>query len=190
MKNGKDDDKNYFDFLKEDEIEIEEIITEENLSSKNNQKIMKTTKKIVAEIISSPITPIKKMNSKKTPSTPTPSTPTTTNTTKNNKQIKQSSTASTPDKTNKTHHIEYEFGGPIGAFGVIVGLPLVMFTLYFLSNKNILLENPWTFDWQLWIAERYAYIGYGIFMFILRYLYVNLCVGQYYFLSMKTMLQK
>ena len=34
------------------------------------------------------------------------------------------------------HKIHFEFGGPIGAIGVIFGLPLVIFALHFLCNKD------------------------------------------------------
>lgn len=43
--------------------------------------------------------------------------------------------------------IHYEFGGPIGALGVIIGTPFVMFMLYFLCNGDVCLTNPLTFDW-------------------------------------------
>ena len=43
--------------------------------------------------------------------------------------------------------VHYEFGGPIGAAGIVFGLPLVIFLLYFLSNKKFCLENPLTFDY-------------------------------------------
>lgn len=31
----------------------------------------------------------------------------------------------------------YEFGGPIGAFGIVIGLPIVIYFLYFICNKDI-----------------------------------------------------
>jgi delta14-sterol reductase/lamin-B receptor len=46
--------------------------------------------------------------------------------------------------------IKYEFGGPIGAFGVIFGLPLVVYMLYFMCNKELCFttSNMFTFDWN------------------------------------------
>jgi len=44
--------------------------------------------------------------------------------------------------TNTSHHeheVEMEFGGPVGAFFIIVGLPAVIFLLFYLSNKNVCL---------------------------------------------------
>lgn len=48
---------------------------------------------------------------------------------------------------NKEQKIHYEFGGPVGAFGVILGTPFVMFMLYFLCNDQMCLRNPLSFDW-------------------------------------------
>jgi hypothetical protein len=45
-------------------------------------------------------------------------------------------------------HVHYEFGGPIGAFGVIVGLPFVIYMLYFLCNDKMCMYNPLSFNWQ------------------------------------------
>jgi hypothetical protein len=43
----------------------------------------------------------------------------------------------------------YEFGGPIGAVGIIVGLPLVIFALYHLACKErVLLWDVMAFDWK------------------------------------------
>lgn len=43
--------------------------------------------------------------------------------------------------------IHYEFGGPVGAFGVILGTPAVMYALFFLCNANMCMSNPLAFDW-------------------------------------------
>lgn len=43
--------------------------------------------------------------------------------------------------------IHYEFGGPMGALGVIIGTPFVMYMLYFLCNGDMCMTNPLTFDW-------------------------------------------
>lgn len=62
------------------------------------------------------------------------------------------------EKKSKTavssHKIEYEFGGPVGALGVIFGLPLVIFALYFLCNKDVCVENPMNFNWTQFLNER------------------------------------
>ena len=52
-------------------------------------------------------------------------------------------TSDTKIKSNKNHHnteIEFEFFGPIGAFFIIFGLPLVIFMLYYTCNKDICLR--------------------------------------------------
>lgn len=46
---------------------------------------------------------------------------------------KKESSNTSPTIKEKLH---YEFGGPIGAFGVIFGLPLVIYMLFFLCNKD------------------------------------------------------
>ena len=50
----------------------------------------------------------------------------------------------------KTHSnkIHYEFGGPIGAIGIVLGLPIVVFGLYFICNENSCLTNPYTYDFN------------------------------------------
>ncbi len=53
--------------------------------------------------------------------------------------------------TGKTNEIHYEFGGPVGAFGVIVGLPVVIAGLYLICNADTCLENPFTFDYGNWV---------------------------------------
>ena len=57
----------------------------------------------------------------------------------------------------KPHHAEqkihYEFGGPVGAFGVILGTPFVMFMLYFLCNDQMCMQNPLTFDWATFASS-------------------------------------
>lgn len=54
---------------------------------------------------------------------------------------------STTSKVSKPIH--YEFGGPVGVIGVILGLPIVIYSLYFLCNKDICLtyDNLFDFDW-------------------------------------------
>lgn len=57
------------------------------------------------------------------------------------------------DKKEKIAHskeakVHFEFGGPIGAVGVIFGLPLVIYALFFLCKENICVENPLEFDWK------------------------------------------
>lgn len=67
------------------------------------------------------------------------------------------SASQTPPKTSNRPHkvddkVHYEFGGPLGAFGVIFGLPIVIYGLYFLCNDRVCVNNPLTFDWKSWIA--------------------------------------
>ena len=40
----------------------------------------------------------------------------------------------------------FEFGGPIGAMGIVICLPLVIYLLFFLCNDTHCLRNP--FDWH------------------------------------------
>jgi len=56
-----------------------------------------------------------------------------------------------------TEKIHYEFGGPIGTFFVIIGLPFVIYFLYFICNKDIcyttessssLSSSSSSFDWN------------------------------------------
>lgn len=58
--------------------------------------------------------------------------------------------ASSGGKGEKVH---FEFGGPIGACGVIFGLPVVIYLLFFLCNDQVCLKDPRTFDWQGWVAS-------------------------------------
>jgi hypothetical protein len=53
----------------------------------------------------------------------------------------------------KEEKIHYEFGGPIGAFGVILGTPFVMFMLFFLCNSEMCLSNPFSFDWAAALGQ-------------------------------------
>lgn len=55
------------------------------------------------------------------------------------------------DKKEKVH---YEFGGPVGAFGCIVGLPVVIYALYFVCNEErcVSMQNP--LDPAFWTAVR------------------------------------
>ena len=78
----------------------------------------------------------------------------------------ETTTAAKPQTTNEpklalpskiSHSIEYEFGGPVGAFAVIVFLPLVVYALFFLCNKDVCLENPMEFNWSLWISDKYVF---------------------------------
>ena len=99
----------------------------------------------------------------KKPSEPT-STPTSTSigtpnantkTNANPREMKQSTVVSNPkEHSPKTSHIEYEFGGPIGTFCVIVFLPILTMALFFLCNKDTCVHNPMTFDWNKWISTR------------------------------------
>ena len=59
------------------------------------------------------------------------------------------------ERGSHAHHeeIHYEFGGPIGALGVIVGLPVVIYMLYFLCNDQVCMRNPLSFDWTAFFAQ-------------------------------------
>ena len=76
-------------------------------------------------------------------------------TNENPNEMKQSTVVSNPkEHSSKTSHIEYEFGGPIGTFCVIVFLPILTMALFFLCNKDTCVHNPMTFDWNKWISTR------------------------------------
>jgi hypothetical protein len=65
----------------------------------------------------------------------------------------QTTTRSRSNSTNEKKEIHYEFGGPIGALGVIIGTPFVMFMLYFLCNGNMCTKSPFTFDWSRFVSQ-------------------------------------
>ena len=46
--------------------------------------------------------------------------------------------------------VDYEFGGPVGALATMVGLPVVIYGLYFLCDAETCLHNPLSFDWHKW----------------------------------------
>ena len=55
-----------------------------------------------------------------------------------------------PAKQAKVH---YEFGGPLGAAAIVLGLPAVIYLLYFLCNDKMCLKNPMHFDWPAFFAS-------------------------------------
>lgn len=57
----------------------------------------------------------------------------------------------TSNKSSAKEKIHYEFGGPIGTFFVIIGLPIVIYGLFFLCNDHICLTDPTAFDWSAWL---------------------------------------
>ena len=72
------------------------------------------------------------------------------------KEIKSSPSQNTNNSVketvmiNKGKELEYEFGGPIGALAVMFLLPVVIYGLFFLCNKDYCLtfENILLFDWN------------------------------------------
>lgn len=50
--------------------------------------------------------------------------------------------------------IHYEFGGPIGAFGCIVGLPVVIYALYFVCNEERCVSMQSPLDETFWASVR------------------------------------
>jgi hypothetical protein len=83
-----------------------------------------------------------------------------------------SASKSSPPKKQK-HKVEYEFGGPVGALGVIVGLPLVIFMLYFLCNKDVCMTNPLSFDWGVWFTEHLPHSLGALYSTEAMYMYVG-----------------
>lgn len=61
--------------------------------------------------------------------------------------------------TSKQTHVEYEFGGPWGALGVVVGLPLVIYLLFFLCNGQVCVGNPFSFAWGTWYRKHLPRLG-------------------------------
>ena len=53
-------------------------------------------------------------------------------------------------ENNAKEEVHFEFGGTPGSLGIIFGLPLVIYLLYFLSNKDFLLRNPLTTTQEEW----------------------------------------
>lgn len=75
--------------------------------------------------------------------------------------------------------IHYEFGGPFGALAVMLGLPFVIYALFFLCNDKVCMTNPLDFDWQLFLAQlnldnlftkegTYMYLGWMAFSVLLE----------------------
>ena len=54
----------------------------------------------------------------------------------------QTRKSETPSKAPKPEAFEYEFGGPIGALGVMLGLPTVIYALYFTCGEHACLAHP------------------------------------------------
>lgn len=80
---------------------------------------------------------------------------------------------SSSPKKKKKRHVEYEFGGPLGAFGVIVGLPLVIFLLYFLCNKDVCVTNPFHFAWGTWFSKHLPNSISSLYSTEAMYMYVD-----------------
>jgi hypothetical protein len=80
----------------------------------------------------------------------------------------------------KSKRFEYEFGGPIGAFFIIFGLPAVIYGLFFLCNKDFCLQFNRSPNWDLFFSkvsnysnffsdEGFAiFLGWMIFHFLLE----------------------
>ena len=54
----------------------------------------------------------------------------------------------------QSHNVEYEFGGPYGALAVVLFLPVLVYALFFLCNKDVCLESPMQFDWKGWTEKK------------------------------------
>ena len=76
---------------------------------------------------------------------------------KNSKSLKPVSRTSSPspvktkreaearkESTASNEHQHFEFGGTPGALGIIFGLPLVIYALYYLCHGSECLDNPLT----------------------------------------------
>ena len=71
--------------------------------------------------------------------------------------IVEADPVSDEEKVKSGGEFHFEFGGPIGALGIIFGLPLVILGLYFFCNKEICMENPLNFNWNAFFSNLRSY---------------------------------
>ena len=64
------------------------------------------------------------------------------------------SSPATPITTSATPDFEYEFGGPLGALCVIIFLPVVIYGLFFLCNKEYCLTRKEIFEFDLEVFKK------------------------------------
>lgn len=48
---------------------------------------------------------------------------------------------------------DYEFGGPIGAFFIIIGLPVVIYGLFIACNQDYCMNSIYNFDWDVFVNK-------------------------------------
>ena len=63
-------------------------------------------------------------------------------------------------KSQSNSIVKYEFGGPLGAFGIIFGLPLVIYLLYFTCNADFCLTfaRIWDLKCMRFVSEINVYL--------------------------------
>ena len=93
------------------------------------------------------------------------------------------------EENNKNIH--YEFGGPIGTFFIIIGLPVVIYFLFFICNKDICYissslssissESPSSisslvsFDWNEFFRYFLSYLSWNkLFSIEATYIYIGM----------------
>ncbi len=92
----------------------------------------------------------------------------------------------------KNKNIHYEFGGPIGTFFIIIGLPVVIYFLFFICNKDICYisssslssissESPSSisslvsFDWNGFFRYFVSYLSWNkLFSIEATYIYIGM----------------
>jgi hypothetical protein len=91
----------------------------------------------------------------------------------------------------KAKSFQYEFGGPIGAFFIIIGLPAVIYALYFLCNKDFCLQFNTSPNWEIFFSKMSNYssllsdegfaifLGWMIFHFLLERILPGLTAPPY-----------
>jgi len=92
----------------------------------------------------------------------------------------------------KNKNIHYEFGGPIGTFFIIIGLPVVIYFLYFICNKDICyisssslssissdspssISSLVSFDWNEFFRYFLSYLSWNkLFSIEATYIYIGM----------------
>ena len=79
----------------------------------------------------------------------------------------------------KNKNIHYEFGGPIGTFFIIIGLPVVIYFLFFICNKDICYISSSlssiSFDWNEFFRYFLSYLSWNkLFSIEATYIYIGM----------------
>jgi len=81
----------------------------------------------------------------------------------------------------KNKNIHYEFGGPIGTFFIIIGLPVVIYFLFFICNKDTCYISSSSslssisFDWNEFFRYFLSYLSWNkLFSIEATYIYIGM----------------